>query len=257
MIGFMPIEITPQQNVFVTGTRGRVGNAILPGLRRSFNVAEFDKDFSGSHNEGQIYGDITEYDVVLNAIRRVKPDCIVHLAANANQDATPEEIVAPNYKGLKNVYDAAAECAIPKIVFASSMHTHSGHSGFPDKSPFDDGRKLETNDMYNPGNPYGESKVWGENLAREYYNQYGIRTIVLRLGDLNADNKPAEGPNARFATIWLSHSDATQVFTKAVLTNTPEPVAIYFVTSDNDGPYNIQSTVYDLGYDPADGITKT
>src|SRR6266702_4119448 len=142
-------ETTKKLNVLVTGTRGRVGNAFLPGLRRTFNI--------------------TEFEVVLSAIRKTKPDCIVHLAANANQDAPAEEIQAPNYQGLQNVYVAAATCHVPKIIFASSMHTHSGHSGFPGKSPFEDRRKINPGDPYNPGNPYGESKVWGEDLAREYY----------------------------------------------------------------------------------------
>ncbi len=249
-------ETTKKLNVLVTGTRGRVGNAILPGLRRTFNITEFDIALPKTGGESLIHGDITEYEVVLSAIRKTKPDCIVHLAANANQDAPAEEIQAPNYQGLQNVYVAAATCHVPKIIFASSMHTHSGHSGFPDKSPFEDRRKINPGDPYNPGNPYGESKVWGEDLAREYYEQYGLRTVVLRLGDLNAANKPAEEPYTQFAPIWLSHPDAIQAFTKAILIDPPEPVAAYFVTSDNDGPYNIQPTIDDLGYIPKDGIAK-
>jgi uronate dehydrogenase len=250
-------ETTKKLNVLVTGTRGRVGNAILPGLHSTFNITEFDVAFPKVRDETQIRGDITEYEVVLNAIRKAKPDCIVHLAANANQDAPVEEIQAPNYQGLQNVYEAAATCHVPKIVFASSMHTHSGHSGFPDKSPHKDERKIGPSDPYDPGNPYGESKVWGENLAREYYDQHGLRTVVLRLGDLNAANKPAEEPYAQFAPIWLSHPDAIQAFTKAILIDPPEPVSIYFVTSYNDGPYDIQPTIDDLGYVPVDGIAKT
>ncbi|HKU19014.1 MAG TPA: NAD(P)-dependent oxidoreductase [Candidatus Saccharimonadales bacterium] len=252
----MSSEIVPKLNVLVTGTRGRVGKAIIPGLRRVFDITELDIAFPETGGESLIHGDITEYKVVLDAVRIVKPDCIVHLAANANQNAPAEEIQAPNYQGLQNVYEAAAMCHVSKIVFASSMHTHSGHSGFPDKSSFEDGRKIDPGDPYDPGNPYGESKVWGENLAREYYDQYGLRTVVLRLGDLNAANKPAEEPYAQFAPIWLSHPDATQAFTKAILIDPPEPVSIYFVTSDNDGPYNIQPTIDELGYIPTDGIAK-
>jgi len=78
----------------------------------------------------------------------------------------------------------------------------------------------------------------------------------LRLGDLNVANQPAKEPFAQFAPIWLSHADATQAFTRAILIDTPEPVAVYFVTSDNDGPYDIQPAIDGLGYIPADGIAK-
>lgn len=252
----MPSRMTKKLSVLVTGTQGRVGKAIIPGLRHVFDITELDIVLPETGDESLIRGDITEYENVLATMRKVKPDCIVHLAANSNQDASAKAIYNPNYRGLKNIYESAAKCHIPKIVFASSMHTHSGHSGFPDKSPFKDGRKIEPGDPYNPGNPYGESKVWGENLAQEYYNHYGLRTVVLRLGDLNSANKPAEEPDAQFAPIWLSHPDAIQAFTKAILIDPPEPVAIYFVTSDNDGPYNIQPTINDLGYAPIDGTAK-
>lgn len=251
-------EINTTPHVLITGTRGRVGNAIMPGLRHAFAVTEFDLSFqeAGVENDSQIGGDVAEYQVVLDAVHRVRPNVIVHLAANANQDALPEEIHGPNYNGLRSIYEAAAACHVPKIVFASSTHTHSGHPGFPDKTSHADGRKISPGDPYDPGNPYGESKVWGERLARDYYGQYGLRTVVLRLGDLNAANRPAEEPYAQFAPIWLSHSDATQVFTKAILVDPPESVSAYFVTSDNDGPYNIQPTIKDLGYTPIDGIAK-
>jgi uronate dehydrogenase len=257
MISLMSNSMVEQKlSVLVTGTRGRVGNAIIPGLSSTFDVTELDISFPEAGGEKQIHGDITEFEVVLNAVRKAKPDCIVHLAANANQDAPAEEIYAPNYGGIQNVYEAAVKCKVPKIVFASSLHTLSGYPGFPDKSPFKDGRKFSPSDTHNPGNPYGESKVWGEKLAQEYYDKYGLRTVVLRLGSLNTDDKPAEEPFAEFAPIWLSHSDATQAFTKAILVDPPEPVAVFFVTSDNDGPYDIQPTIDELGYSPIDGIAK-
>lgn len=245
-------------DILVTGTRGRVGGAIVPGLSETFNVTEFDIALPGldkpGYDERNIRGDITEFEVVLDALRRVKPDCIVHLAANANQDAPAEDIVEPNYTGFRNVYDAAVLCHIPKIVFASSLHTLSGYPGFPNKSPFADGRKFNPSDEPNPGNPYGESKVWGEALAREYYDQAGIRTTVLRIGDLNPENKPAEPPYTQFRPIWLSHRDAVQIFSKAIRTETREPVATYFATSQKDGPYDLTSAAIDLGYTPEDGI---
>jgi len=249
-------EVPKKLNVLVTGTRGRVGGAIIPGLSRMFEVAELDIAFPEAGSETQFQGDITELKAVLDVVGRTKPDCIVHLAANANQDAAQEHIVTPNYTGLQNVYEAAVKYQVPKVVFASSLHTLSGYPGFPNKSPFEDGRKFSPDDPHNPGNPYGVSKVWGEKLAQAYHNDHGLRSVILRLGDLNAANKPAEEPYAQFAPIWLSHSDATQAFAKAILIDPADPVATYFVTSDNDGPYDIRPTMDGLGYAPIDGITR-
>ncbi len=243
-------------HVLVTGTQGRVGGAIMPGLRRTFNVTEFDIAFPEDGDPSQLHGDIAEHDVIMNAVRTTSPNCIVHLAANANHRASAEEVQAPNFTGLRNVYEAAAQCHVPKIVFASSVHTHSAHPGFPNISSHEDARKIAPDDPYNPGNPYGESKVWGEKLAQYYGDEYGLRTVALRLGDLNAANKPGRGPHVRFAPIWLSHPDATHVFTKAILVDPPKLVSAYFAMSDNDGPYDIQPTMDALGYQPIDGIAK-
>lgn len=241
-------------DVLVTGTRGRVGTAIIPELVKKFNVTEFDTAFAKDGSEAQIKGDITELGVISGAVKRIRPDCIVHLAANSNEHASAEEIEPPNYTGLRNIYEAAARYHVPKVVFASSFHTLSGYPGFPHKSPFEDGRKFRPTDEPKPGSPYGESKVWGEKLAREYYEKFGIHTVILRIGALHSDNKPPEG----FEPLWLSHRDAVQAFSRAIVADTPEPVATYFVTSNNDGSaYDLQPTIDDLGYAPEDGITKT
>lgn len=249
-------ETTPYPQVLVTGTQGRVGKAIMPNLLHAFKIAELDIAPPVTDKEVYTQGDITELEVVMGAVEKVRPDCIVHLAANADPNAPEYQIARPNYIGLHNIYKAAVQHGVSKIVLASSLYTLSGYPGFPDKSPFEDGRKFSPSDPPKPGNPYGASKVYAERLAQKYYDNHGLRSTILRLGDLNPSNEPAAEPHAQFAPIWLSHPDATQAFARAILVDTKEPVATYFVTSDNDGPYDIRPTIDDLGYHPVDGIAK-
>jgi NAD+ dependent glucose-6-phosphate dehydrogenase len=235
--------------VFITGTQGRVGRAITPYLSRIFQVIEFDKKIATSESKNKIKGDVGDWNTVLVAVQKSRPDCIVHLAANAYPDSSAEEIFVSNYIGTKNIYEAAVKFRVPKIIFASSLHTLSGYSGFPYKSPFSDGRQITVKDTPNPGNLYGASKVWGEQLAKEYYIEHGVCTICLRIGALENDNKPSE--NFEYVSIWLSHADATQIFEKAILAESAEPVAIYFAISGNKSPYDIQPTIDELAYVPS------
>jgi NAD+ dependent glucose-6-phosphate dehydrogenase len=243
-------------NILVTGTKGRVGNAIIPGLSRLFTVTQFDIALCNYNDGRQIRGDVAEPGAFNAAVSQVEPDCIVHLAANADQEARFKEVYRPNYLGTQAVYEAALRFEVPRIIFASSLHTLSGYPGFPDRTPFADGRKFSPNDPPNPGNAYGKSKVWGEWLGQLYSKTVGIQTIALRIGDLNANNQPAGEPYAHFAPIWLSHPDALQGFAQAITAETPNPSGVYFLTSDNNGPYDIQPTIDDLGYVPVDGIAK-
>ena len=61
--------------------------------------------------------------------------------------------------------------------------------------------------------PYASTKVWGESLARYYSDTFGISVIALRIGFVNAEDRPA---NARIRSVWCSQRDIVNAIELAV-----------------------------------------
>ena len=80
---------------------------------------------------------------------------------------------ATNLRGVHNLYESARRQGTRRIVFASSNHVigcaRQGQKLKPDCEPQPDGN-------------YGVSKLFGEGMARLYWDRYGIESVCLRIG---------------------------------------------------------------------------
>jgi hypothetical protein len=104
-----------------------------------------------------------------------------------------------NVAATFNVFEAARECGVRRLVFASTNHA----TGFYPRSqrvgrriPFD--RTL-----------YAVTKVFGEALGRLYADKWGLDVICLRIGAFG--NRPT---SVHALSMWLSERDAVQLFTR-------------------------------------------
>ena len=82
---------------------------------------------------------------------------------------------------------------VPRIFFASSNHAIGFH---PQTT------RLDANSPTRPDGLYGVSKVFGEALARMYYDKFGIETASIRIGWCFP-----EATNYRSLSSWLSYDD--------------------------------------------------
>jgi uronate dehydrogenase len=128
-------------------------------------------------------------------------DVVVHLAAIPSEDAFTR-LMEANVAATFNVFEAARECGVRRLVFASTNHV----TGFYPRSqrvgrriPFD--RTL-----------YAVTKVFGEALGRLYADKWGLDVICLRIGAFG--NRPT---SVHALSMWLSERDAVQLFTKAIM----------------------------------------
>lgn len=118
---------------------------------------------------------------------------VVHLAGIPN-DQPFEALLPPNYIALFNLYEAARECGVKRIVYASSNHATGMYAT---------GTRIDPSMPVNPDSFYGLSKVWGEALARLYWEKHGLESVCLRIGSFQPT--PA---SIRHLSTWLSHRDA-------------------------------------------------
>ena len=185
--------MTKYNRVLITGAAGGIGTLLRSGLRgrypaiRLTDVAEM---ASAGPGEEVVRADLADYDAVEAAMRGC--DAVVHLGGIATED-TWQAIERSNIQGTYNVYEAARQCGVRRVVFASSNHA----AGF--------WRRRDTIGPDVPTRPdsyYGLSKVLGEGLARLYADKHGLSSVCLRIGQFRV--KPT---NVRMLSLWLSHRD--------------------------------------------------
>jgi len=101
-----------------------------------------------------------------------------------------------------------------------------------------------------PTEAYSASKVWGEAMARMYAERHKLSCICIRIGWVNAENRPWQ---ADLAAGWCSHRDIAQLVTRCV--DAPDDLRfdIFYGVSDNRYRWvDIDHAHEVVGYAPQD-----
>lgn len=141
----------------ITGYRGRVG-----------------KSFVLFPNVFPLDCDITNPLQIQHAIKYVKPDLVVHLAAKSDVDycemkSNEIDVIDVNFLGVANVAEQVEKYGCG-MVLLSSDHVFSGKKWFG---------KYSEKDKPSPINFYGMSKTAAEGLKSVYDNFKVVRTSTL------------------------------------------------------------------------------
>lgn len=144
--------------VLITGSSGFIGSALASKLRSDgHTVIGLDiRKPSGrdAHSDDHII-DITDSSALLNAVRGLQPEQIVHLAART--DISSDSVVEynANIEGVANLVQAVLSTASVARVLWTSTQLVSRVGRIP---------KHDTD--FDPDTSYGESKVVGERVVR-------------------------------------------------------------------------------------------
>ena len=106
----------------MTGGSGHIGRQVLKKLRPSYELRAFDSVSALEEIDDVEYlvGDIRDFGAVQEACRGI--DEIVHLAAiPVDVPGEAEKLMAVNFVGTFNIYEAAAHTSVSRVVFASSI----------------------------------------------------------------------------------------------------------------------------------------
>ncbi len=160
------------KNVFITGGAGFLGvHLARKFLRNGDKVTLFDSaDLDAQDLIGKmdfIKGDIRSIKTLQKALRN--QHFVVHAAAALPIQQSKKLIFSVNVDGTKNVLDAALKNKIMRLVFISTTAVY----GVPKHLP-----ETETSPL-DPIGYYGESKIAGENLCREYMKK-GLQINIIR-----------------------------------------------------------------------------
>ncbi len=166
--------------ILLTGGAGSVGKAAMARLVANGHAVRVIGRRPGLEMAGAEYRvcDITDYAAL--AEQTAGQDAIVHLAAVPSPGgAASEELFRINAAGTFNVFQAAAEAGIRRVVQASSINALGLFYGIEDVSPhyfpMDEDHPCVTTDAYS------FSKTIVEEIGRYFWRREGISSVALRL----------------------------------------------------------------------------
>ena len=221
--------------ILLTGAGGGVGHAIRPILAGQYRLRVSDvKEIGHSTDEEFALADLSDVDAVRRAVRGV--DAIVHLGGYS-LEADFETILPANIIGTYNLFEAARQEGVKRVVFASSNHV----VGFYPRS-----QTIPVGVTLRPDSRYGVSKAFGEAVASLYAYKYGAEVFTIRIGHIMP--KPE---TVRDLAIWLSPRDFCQLIGIGIETPSLRHEIVYGM-SDNKRRWWDDPNAARLGYRPQD-----
>ena len=230
------VDGDPLKTILITGAAGDVGAHLRRELAGRYQLRLRDVRPVVDLDSGEQYvrADLARRDEVLLATHGV--DAIVHLGGYSVEGPW-DAILAANIAGCYNVFEAARECGVKRLIFATSNHA----VGFYEREHVIDHRVYPK-----PDSRYGVSKIFGEALASLYADKYGLGALCIRIGNVNP--KPVD---KRRLSLWLSPRDLAQLVSIGI--DHPDiRFEIVYGVSGNKRSWYDNSNAHRLGYRPQD-----
>lgn len=216
--------------VIITGSQGSLGKILQKGLQTTFDLLCIDKI---SDDDKTIVLDIiTDYKKFKNILK--ENDIIIHLAWDTYEDYPNENIVPQNKTMAENVYRAAVDKNVSRVIIASSVHVN-------------DYSKIPANTYISPqlecwpDTPYGATKIYIEHLGRYFSRKYGLEVICVRLGGVNERNEIRLNEDPLYDKVLLYKEDFVQLMRMCIkVKKVPDNFVVFYAVS------NIKGRVHDL-----------
>mgnify|MGYP006279560049 CR=1 FL=1 len=162
--------------VLVTGANGHIGsNVVRQALEEGIDVVPFVRKTSDTRAIDPLgldyaYGDVRNAESLVDAAMGC--DAIIHTAAvYKNWARDPDDIIEPAVEGTKNIFIAASEAGVDRIVYTSSANSVGVNE---EPEPLGEEQWADEYDF-----PYGRAKKMAEEHAHELAEKTGIDVVVL------------------------------------------------------------------------------
>lgn len=253
------------KRVLITGAAGNLGRKLANHLEGRYDLRLLDQK-SGEHHDVQI-ANLAHWDPTW-VQHFAGVDTVVHLAANPNPMPDWFELLESNMDTVVNVFTAAAQQGVKRVIYASSNHAMGQYKDIlepakitttipprPGTSIVWDGQQLTTL-------PYGAMKLLGERVGKCFADAYNMDVIAVRIGwvqrdENRADAIPADRDNW-YRLMWLSNRDFCQLMERGIAADLGGVrFAVVNGMSNNTGMrWDLEYTKQLLGYAPQDDVMQ-
>jgi len=225
------------KRLLITGAAGSLGTMAREGLSHladTIRISDIADMGHATGNEEIVICNLTDKA----AVEELVSDCdgIVHLGGCRNEN-TWTRVREANIDSLFNLYEAARANGKPRILYASSNHA---------VGCYHQNERLDASSATRPDGLYGLSKVFGEAMARMYFDKFGIETACVRIGSCFPVPK-----NHRMLATWLSPADFIRLVDCVFRVPVLGCPIIYGVSNNDESWWNNDSVAY-LGWRPQD-----
>lgn len=237
------------KKIVIIGGTGTIGKILRAGLAKSkYDICNLDlsiqqEDRNNIKVNAQDYSQLksnipNDADVIINLLAvSVKGELVDIPSMN--------KMVDVYLKASYNIFQAAVELGIPKVVFASSNHvTDYYESGGESKL----GRRINVKDYPYSRGLYGVLKLAVENIGFAFINKHDLSIINLRIGSVKQDEEKSIYKDIdRHKKTWLSEVDTVNLFEDSILSDIK--FGTFYGVSDNPGkPWNNDNAKEELGF---------
>ena len=266
-----------RKRILVIGMSGLIGGLVGRKLAERHEVRALNR--SAVEGYQTFRADIADLDAIRPAFEGV--DTVINMAtyfpkgvqhaldlrSRISSVTAAEDVagyISTNVLGAYNVYEAAREAGVRRVVYASAGASVFNYVTEEPYLSMAEGRwadvpaappMLTHLSPYRPNGVYGASKAWAEVLGRTYSDLHGISVICVRVGHVPHPPQDEYNLNAYEAGGYCSHRDIVQMFERCVEAPDDLRFDIFFAVSDNRGRFrDIEHPREVLGYVPQDGI---
>jgi len=229
------------KKLVLTGAAGRLGSYLREPLSKMCDelVSTDIADGIGKLYPGERYekGDLASLDDMMRVLTGA--DMVVHMVSYA--DECPfEKLLGPNFIGAYNIWEAAYQNGLKRVVYASSIHAVGMHP----KNEF-----INTETRHRPDTFYGLAKCFAEDLGSMSWDKRGLESVHMRILSC------AQVTNARALGSWLSYDDLIQLVQRCIETPVTGFSIIYGVSNNDRAPVDNAKASF-IGYRPKDNAEQ-
>ncbi len=212
--------------ILVTGGAGFIGSHTCKALASSGYVPVTLDNLSTGNRRSVQWGPLVEADVrdtgrVQETLISNEIETVIHFAASAyvGESVTdPGKYYSNNVAGMISLLEACNVAGVNQVIFSSSCATY----GIPASLPISESEKQE------PINPYGRTKLIGEEMLADHAAAHGLKYVILRY--FNACGADPDGDLAE----W--HDPETHLIPLALLAAAGKSERLNIFGRDYDTP---------------------
>ena len=220
-----------KEKIIITGVNGVIGQILKSGLGKEYQITGLDLPD----------GDVRSYETLGNIVSG--HSAIIHLAWDTQTDNFLSGKINPeNSQMFFNVYKAALEHKVQRVIIASSVHADRFYE-------WKDPGYMSPYQLPNPDSPYGAHKVFMESLGR-WFASKGLEVVCIRFGGITPVNKANKNHLPERAA-FLSQRDGVALIRSILkVESVPNNFAIVYGVSNSDN--RIHDITNPFGWIPQD-----